>query len=254
MLKKKSPFPILDDFFLAVSFLTIIPLTVAVSDRKNALASAMLFFPAVGLGIAALSLGLVALLEPFFPERFLNLLLVLFPIVLSGGLHVDGLADFFDGFFQGKTREDILAVMKDPRVGVWGALSVVFLVLIKWELLMMAPFKEKIFLFAVTLSRWSFVVLSYLHPPARKEGGLGETVARKTGLRELGGASLCAFAVALLLGWRGFCVGAGVLVFVLAAGHFYRRKIGGITGDTIGATGEMSEVVAYLLFIVITKA
>ena len=78
-------------------------------------------------------------------------------------------------------------------------------------------------------------------------------MARKTGLRELGGASLCALAVALLLGWRGFCVAAGVLVFVLAAGHFYRRKIGGITGDTIGATGEMSEVAAYLLFIVITK-
>lgn len=253
MLIKKNLFPIFNDFLIAVSFLTILPVSVDVTEKKNALARAMIFFPLVGLGIAGVSLGLVHLLNPFLSERLSNLLLVLFPIVLSGGLHTDGLSDFFDGFFQGKSREDILRVMKDPHIGVWGTLSIVFFILLKWELLMILPSKGKIFLVAITLSRWSHVFLSYLQPYARIEGGLGEAVAQKIGKRELAGASLLALLAAGLLGWNGLCVFLGIFLFVLWMGHFCQKKIGGITGDAIGATGEMSEIMSYVLFLALTK-
>jgi cobalamin 5'-phosphate synthase/cobalamin synthase len=238
---------------MAVSFLTILPVTVDVTEKKNALARAMIFFPLIGLGIAGISLGLLHWLEPFLSVRLSNLLLVLLPIILSGGLHTDGLSDFFDGFFQGKNRGDILRVMKDPHIGVWGTLSIVFFVLIKWELLMVLPSKERIFLVAITLSRWSHVFLSYLQPYARSEGGLGETVAKKIGFKEVIGASISTLLVVALLGWIGLCVSLGIFLFVLWMGHFCRRKINGITGDTIGATGEMSEIISYVLFLVVTK-
>ncbi len=250
---KKNQNPILIDFLTAVSFLTIIPIAVAVSDRKNALPSAMIFFPVVGFGIAVACLGLVQVLEPVFGERFANLLLVLFPIVLSGGLHTDGLADFFDGFFQGKNREEILRVMRDPHIGVWGALGIVFFVLVKWELLMILPHKEKIFLVAMTLSRWSHVFLSYLQPYARPEGGLGELVARKVGRPQLTGASIFAFGAALLLAGKGLGVFGVGLFFVWLMGQFYQKKIGGITGDLLGATGEMTEIASYVLFLSFIK-
>ena len=253
MLTKKNPFPILNDFLVAVSFLTILPVSIDVTEKKNALARAMIFFPLVGLGIAGISFGLVHLFEPFLSERLSNLLLVLIPIVLSGGLHTDGLSDFFDGFFQGKNRDDILRVMKDSRIGVWGTLSIIFFVLIKWELLMILPLKGKIFLLAMTLSRWSHVFLSYLQPYARSEGGLGESVAKKVGAREIIGASIFTLLAAFLLGWKGLCEFLGIFLFVLWMGHFCQKKIGGITGDTIGATGEMSEIISYILFLVITK-
>jgi cobalamin 5'-phosphate synthase/cobalamin synthase len=250
---KKNPFPTLNNFLTAVSFLTVIPVSIDVTERKNALAEAMVFFPLVGLGMAGISLGLVHLLEPFLSERLVNILLVLFPIVLSGGLHIDGLADFFDGFFQGKNRDDILRVMKDPHIGVWGTLAVVFFVLLKWELLALLPSKGTMFLSAITLSRWSHVFLSYLQPYARGDGGLGDTVAKKVGKRELWGTSVFALSAVLLLNPNGLWVFLGIFVFVLGMGRLCRKKIGGITGDTIGATGEMSEIVSYILFLGITK-
>ena len=142
------------DFLSAVSFLTIVPIPSRILSKTRSLVSSMVFYPFIGFLIAALSLGLVAGLKPFLSERLESLLLVLFPILLSGGLHVDGLADFFDGFFQGRNREGILAVMKDSRIGVWGTLSVVFLVLLKWEFLMIVPVREMSFLTALTLISW----------------------------------------------------------------------------------------------------
>lgn len=250
---KKNRFPILNDFLIAVSFLTIFPVSIDVTEKKNALARAMIFFPLVGFGIAGVSLGLVKLLDPFLSERLGNLLLVLLPIVLSGGLHLDGLSDFFDGFFQGKNRDDILGAMKDPHIGVWGTLSIIFFILIKWELLMILPSKGKILLVAITLSRWSHVFLSSLQPSARSEGSLGEAVAKKVGAREIIGSSILTLLAVFLLGWKGLYEFFGIFLFVLWMGNFCQKKIGGITGDTIGATGEMSEIISYILFLAITK-
>ncbi len=250
--KKNLP-AFLNDFLVALSFLTVLPISVEVSDKKNALARAMMFFPLIGLGIAAVSLGAAHVLKPYFPERLINLLLVLFPIVISGCLHTDGLADFFDGFFQGKNKEDILAVMKDPHIGVWGVMGILFFVLLKWELLMIVPFKEKIFLIAITLSRWAQVFLSSLQPYARREGGLGESVAGQVGGVQLAIAGIITILVSLMIGIKGVIAFIVIGVFVFLMGKFCQRRIGGITGDLIGATGEMSELLTYFLFVILMR-
>ncbi len=249
MPEKNKQNPLCDDFFTALSFLTIIPVRGSVQRRKDALASSMFFFPLVGFGIAAVSLGLSRISGVFLSQRIANLLLVLFPILLSGCLHMDGFADFFDAFFQKKGREEILRVMKDPHIGVWGVVGVVFCILLKWECLMIVPLKAQSFLLAMTLSRWAHVFLCYLQLYAGQEGGLGEAVAKKVGLRELMGSTILTLPVTLMLGLPGLFVFSVIALFVLLSGRFYKGRIGGITGDLIGATGEMSEIIVYMVIL-----
>ena len=237
---------LIKDFGTAVLFLTILPAPRPAQHDHRALASSMIFFPLVGFLIAAVSLGLVTAVTPFFPERFSTLLLVLIPILLTGALHVDGFADFFDAFFFGRSREHMLQIMKDSRIGVWGAVSIVFLVLMKWELLLLVPMRGKTFLAALALARWSQVLLSWFQPAAREGEGLGSQVAKRVGARELIGSSVFALAACALLNVQGFALALAVVAFVLISGVIYKKKFGGITGDLIGATSEMTELTVFL--------
>lgn len=247
---KGKPLKLLSNFVLAFSFLTVIPIPLKEVDAKEGLARSMFFFPVVGFLIGLLALILVSLFGKFFPRHLSHLFLVLLPILLSGGLHVDGLADSFDAFFQGRNKEDLLRVMKDSRIGVWGALSILFLVLFKWEFLNVLS-RGGAFLLAMTLSRWAHVLISYLLPSARAEKGLGKQVAGLVAKKELLGATLFTFVVSVFLGLVGFFTFllSGFFVFLLS--RFYQKKIDGVTGDVIGATGELTEVFAYFVMVIL---
>jgi len=256
-LRRRSPtkrkLPLFKHLRLAFSFLTIFPISVDSKDKKVTLSQSMACFPFVGIIIALVSLSIFYFIEPFTSLRFASLLLVLMPILLSGGLHVDGLADCFDAFFQGKDRDDILRVMKDSRIGVWGALSILFMVLLKWELIMILPSKVLSFIFALSVARWSQVFLCYLLPYARKEKGLGQQVAGAISPREL-------FLGLLFIILIGFPLGLiGLAVFILSTGivfllsRYYKHKLNGITGDVIGATSEITECIVLILIIVLSR-
>ena len=239
------------DFLTAVSFLTIIPIPMRCFKKKYSLSKSLRYFPLVGFLIGITSLLCVSFFKDTFSERLINLLLVLFPIIFTAGLHLDGVADFFDGFFQGKDKEDILRIMKDSHIGVWGVTSVIFCILLKWELLMILPAKNMSYLLALTLSRWTHVFLSYHHTYARPKGGLGKLIVGKIKIEELFIASIFAGAVSLWLGWKGICVYLGVLCFVWLMGLVYKKKLGGVTGDIIGATGEMTEIIVFYVLIML---
>ena len=165
------------DFTRAVQFLTILP--VPAKGRKPDLARAMAFFPLVGFLIGLLSVALSHLFSFYVFARLEALALVTFSLLFSGGLHVDGFADFCDGFFGGRTKEETLRIMRDSRIGVWGAVGVSLLLFWKWELLASLSIRSEAFLFALTASRWSQVVLAFFLPYANPEPGLGEAVAKK---------------------------------------------------------------------------
>ncbi len=239
------------NFLTAVSFLTIIPIPPHFFKKKYSLNKSLRYFPLIGFLIGMSSLLCVSFFTNNFSDRFISLLLVLFPIIFTAGLHLDAVADFFDGFFQGKDKEDILRIMKDSHVGVWGVTGVVFCILIKWELLMLLPSKNISYLLALTLSRWSHVFLSYHHTYARSKGGLGKLIVGKVKIEELLVASLFTFAMSLWLGWHGICVYLGVLCFVWSMGFLYKKKLGGVTGDILGATGEMVEIVVFFILIIL---
>ena len=234
------------DFIEAVRFLTVLPLPGQV--REGGLARAMFFFPLVGFLIGVTTLAITQLLSFDLFVRLEALSLVTVPILLTGGLHLDGLADFSDGFFGGKNKEDVLRIMRDSRIGVWGALGVALVLLWKWELLASLPGRGAAFLFSLTASRWSQVVLAYFLPYANPEGGIGKAVAKKISLRELTGATAFLSAAVFFSRGRGVLCFLTLLPFLAGLGFVFRKRLGGVTGDLLGAASEMTEVFVLLIF------
>lgn len=239
----------ISNFLEAVRFLTILP----VPGRRGEanLARAMFFFPAVGFLVGLVSLVVVLAFSPHLFPRLQALALVTLPLLLTGGLHLDGFADFCDGFFGGKTKEEILRIMRDSRIGVWGATGVALLLFWKWELLASLPSRSGPFLLSLTASRWAQVVLAYFLSYANPEGGLGEGVAKKVKVRELTGATGFLALVVFFLSAPGIISFLALLPFLFGAGLFFQKRVGGITGDLLGAASEAAEVFILFLFFLV---
>ncbi len=235
----------MQEFLTALRFLTIFP--VGDSRKSTGLAKAMLFFPFVGFLIGLASLALFSMAEKFLPGRAAVLVLMASPIFLSAGLHLDGFTDFCDGFFGGHGRENILRIMKDSRIGTWGALGLFLLLAAKFELLQDLPLRPKVFLLAMTASRWAQGIFSFFLPYARPEGGLGESVAGKVEKNRVLGATVFLLAVVLWVGSAGILIFSGFVLFLFLLGIFFKQKLGGVTGDLLGAASELSELFIFLL-------
>lgn len=242
----------ISDFFCALGFLTIFPSPQSKGGVKEGdLARSMFFFPLIGILIGVLSLLVVELFSfsPF--GRIKALALVTLPILFSGGLHVDGFSDFCDGFFSGKNKEEILRIMRDSRIGVWGASGVVLLLFWKWELLATFPNRATPFLLSLTASRWAQVALAYFLPYANPVGGLGQTVAKKVGIRELAGATGFLSVLIFSTGGVGVICFLALLPFLAGVGFLFWKRVQGITGDLLGAASEATEVFVFLIFFLI---
>lgn len=229
------------NFLQAVSFLTIIP-----CPSHGRLAKSMIFFPLVGFLIGIFAYAVFLLAGKFFPESIACLALLIVPVILSGGLHADGFADFCDGFFGGHNREDVLRIMKDSRIGAFGALGLVFLFLAKYELVKVGATGQSplltIFPLALAAGRWMQVALSFYLPYAGLEGGLGASVASRVGKLELAGASVFLILFALLSGAAGLFSILWLLPLAVGLGFYFHKKIDGLTGDLLGAASEITEL------------
>ena len=236
---------ILRDFLQAVRFLTLIP--IPFFKKEGDLARSMFFFPLVGCLLAILTVFLTHILSLDLFLRLEALGLMSFPILLSGGLHLDGLADFSDGFFGGRSKEDVLKIMRDSRIGAWGTLGILLVLFWKWELLTSLSVRTSALVLSMTASRWGQVALAYFLPYANPEGGLGQSVAKKVRVRELIGATAFLTIVIFFLKGPGILCLMALIPFLGALGFFFYKRIGGVTGDLLGAASELTEV--YLLFV-----
>ena len=241
----------LNEFLLALQFLTIIQVkkTVPFDDRSFGRSAA--FFPLVGALLGALVWGIDIALQNVCPLALRNLILVAVLAILSRGLHFDGLADSADGLFGSHDRERRLAIMKDSRIGTFGTLALLGVVLFKvraLDLLSGSDRSAALFLGPV-LSRWTCVVVAYRAVPARQDG-LGVLLVKGVVFRELAVASGIALLVTLLTGGgNGLVALALALVLALGIMHYCTARLGGVTGDTFGAVGEMVETATFCLFV-----
>jgi adenosylcobinamide-GDP ribazoletransferase len=239
------------DFLAAVQFLTRIPLP-ALAYQENSLARAVKFFPIVGLLLGAGSAGLYFALTPHLPPLVVSLLIVAFLVPLTGCLHEDGLADSVDGFGGGWDRERVLEIMRDSRIGSYGAAALVLSLGARIFLISSLPRAQAAaFLMAApVLSRWSSLPLSFFLPSAREidqEAGQGARIARLTSRGSLFVGSLIAFAILFaLLRLHALLPISAAIGVTLLTGLYYRRRIGGITGDCFGATNQLSEIAVLL--------
>lgn len=233
----------------ALVFLTVLPLPVApVSSRE--LGRSMAYFPLVGLGLGLFLAGAHSLLGIFFPPAVCALLVVLILIYATGALHLDGVADTADGMYGIRDRATRLMIMKDSRVGAMGVVALVTLLLLKvvalsalppevrWQLLIALP----------VVGRWMMVALAVLAPYARSEGGTGSVFVETAGRRELGIATLILAAVLLgLFHLWGLTLLAALCLGAILLERYFKARLGGVTGDILGAVCEWSEAFFLLL-------
>jgi adenosylcobinamide-GDP ribazoletransferase len=236
-------------FLAALQFLTILPLPRGLTPDERALGAAIPFFPVVGLGIGATIALMDWGLGLLFPVGVTSVFAVILLIAVSGGLHTDGLADTADGFFSSRPRERTLEIMRDSRTGPMGVAAIVCVVALKIALIatVSGPSRAWVLLLTPVAGRSALLIQMALLPYARPEGLVG--IFHRNRSR---GHALWALAVLLAVGYLAGCIpgliagGCAFLAALLFAAYSFRR-IGGLTGDTLGAACELTELVPALI-------
>lgn len=240
---------------IALQFLTIFPVKRDYNPGPQDLAASMAWFPVVG---ALLGAGLVVLhagFSTFLPAGVVSALLLLALAISNGGLHLDGFSDTVDGIAGGRTPEDRLRIMKDSSIGATGAAFLVFLILVKYLCLneMLGTLNWAAIFFLPIAGRWAMVLLARLSRYARPEGGLGLAFAGNR-IGTLVIATIITGALAFsVLGIRGLAALIVIGAAVYASSLFFRKKLGGVTGDVFGFTCETSEAILLILLLAFEK-
>lgn len=231
-------------FLNALQFLTVIPIPAREGDpRAYPLARSAIFFPVVGALLGVLAVTVHHLLTPVLPRSLLVLVILVMWSVLTGGLHDDGLADTFDAFGSKRSREHILRVMKDSRVGAFGILALAFSLLIRWQALTLLPADrtDPALMISQILPRAGIVILAYTAGGATQ--GLGGTLANSLTGRHTLWTVLVALAITLpFWTWQALLGVTVCIVLVVLLRLYFRSRIGGVTGDCLGASNQLQEI------------
>ncbi len=244
------------EFLVALQFLTIIRLRRALPFDEKTLGRSGAFFPVVGLLLGAVVWALDHSFFLFFPSALANVFVIASFAGLTRGLHLDGVADSVDGLWGGADQRRRLAIMKDSRLGTFGALALLAVVLTKLRALdfLQGAGRSSALLLSPMFGRWACIIMASLSLSAREEG-LGALFVGNVQRREL----LLASTFTVLAGLCFIGVVNLVLCGILAGlavgvTRYCVRQLGGVTGDTLGAVGELVETVAFCLFCLLTAS
>lgn len=238
----------------AIGFLTIIPLGTKKNLSSNDFRSIARWFYIVGfiLPVPFIFFYHYVLVNTFFGINFIpSILAVGYMAIVTGGLHLDGLADTVDGLFGGKTPEQRLQIMRKSDVGSFGIIAIVLILLFKFAvfasvynihfIIIMLPLSAMI-------GRWAMVFAAGISRYAR-ENGTGEGFVNAISYQQAIPLTLPPLIITVLLTYyAGLIIFGVVAVFVLISVYYCKEKIGGLTGDTLGAICEVSEALTLLIF------
>jgi adenosylcobinamide-GDP ribazoletransferase len=242
----------------AVRFLSVLPVPGRTQLFEQAEAAPRLvvgvvYFPLVGLLLACVLWLLVLLLTPLVPQLALAALLVVGLVILTGGLHLDGLMDTCDGLLGGSTRERKLEIMRDSRVGSFGVLGGVCILLLKFALFASVSLHglPLALLLALPSARWAMLLALRVFRSARPTG-VGAAYHQAVTTEGVLLAGIIALVIVLVAGQLiGLIVWVAVTMAALILGFWITRSIGGLTGDSCGAIAEGVEVLALLVVVLV---
>jgi adenosylcobinamide-GDP ribazoletransferase len=241
--------------FIAVQFLTRLPVSRVLNSSESELGKAAAFFPLVGVIVGAGAALVFALLQRVLPVPVAVLCAIVFAAFITNGFHEDGLADTFDGFGGGWTKDRVLEIMRDSRIGTYGTLALIFLVLGKLNFLSSLPAGQiwRWLILAHTSSRWTTLPLCAWLPYARAEGQ-GKLVAKQVGALEIMTGTFTLLLILLLIPWRAALVTLFVTTLVtFLSGLYFRARLQGVTGDCLGAANQLTEVGLYLTAVILLR-
>ena len=241
-------------FFTGLSFFTRIPFPKWARFEKEYQHEAIKYFPISGTIIGGLA-GLVFYLANLvFPFNLSVMLSMGFTVLFTGALHEDGFMDVCDGFGGGWTRERILEIMKDSLIGAFGVTGIVFLVMTKFfcQYSISAAQLPLILIAAHSVSRMFAATLVNSHQYARTENSKAKDYSQKLSAKNLIFTIITGILPLALLGnIKFFLILIPVFLSKVLLGRYFNKWIGGFTGDCIGATQQVCEIVFYLSYMVI---
>ncbi len=228
---------------IAFNLLTTLPVRAPADWRAGDSGRAAGWYPFVGMALAALVAAVYVLSGLYFPQLITAMLALAVWVMLTGGLHLDGLADCCDGLFHASDPARRLEIMKDSRMGAFGGIGLILALMIKGSALASLPTEQAVpvILLAASLGRW-FIILAGFQPLARA-GGMGADFSSGLKKSSLFWGGLIPLALAIFLGIQGIlALGITSLgaFFIL---RFARARIGGITGDVFGLIVEAAEII-----------
>jgi len=234
---------------IALQFLTIFPVEIK-SIKEEEFGKSLLYFPIVG-ALIGIVLALALFVLDFLPNLIKCSLILIISIVISGGIHLEGFSDTCDGLYGGKCKEEILDIMRDSHIGAIGAIGLVCILLLKLSLFLSIP-KEILWRSLILMclfSRWVQVLVCYISKYARKEGKAKYFIEYASRKEFLISSLFTLAAFLFLLKIEGIVLFFISLLPIWVFITYVKKKIDGVTGDTIGATSEIAEV-SILFFII----
>ncbi len=235
------------DIVVAFQFLTRLPVP-QVAFAPDGLARAVKYFPLVGLVVGAGGALVQKLLVHHLGRPACALAVLLYLVLITGCLHEDGLADVADSL-GGWNMEQRLTILRDSRIGSYGAAALVLSLLGRGVLIAGLPLEHvtAYLVSAHVLCRWSTLPLSYYLPPARESEGQGARIAKLTsGGSLIAGSVFTIVTVIVVLRRAAIAPVLSAIAIALLSSFFYVRKFGGVTGDCFGASNQLTEIAVYL--------
>ncbi len=249
-------------FLTAVMFYTRIPCPSWVDHSEELLNKATIYFPFIGWIMAVVAVLPLWLLSPYLPASVCLLLSMIATIWVTGAFHEDGFADVCDGFGGGWTRERILEIMKDSRLGTYGVVGLGLILSLKYMTLFpqgkMQLFIDTALLLLVAhpLSRWTAVLMIYTMPYARAndDDGKAKPVAKQLEWYEFLVATIFGFLPLLsVVMWTQnyylLLIAPALFLLKWRLQYYFQKWIQGYTGDCLGATQQLAEVLIYLVYL-----
>lgn len=236
-------------FLTALQFLTIIPIPWRREVQAEELGRSAGYFPVIGIIIGIILVGVNWLFGLILPPMVANALLLVFLVVISGAMHLDGFADTCDGIAVHKTVEDRWQVMHDSRAGAFGIVGIVLLLLVKYVSLNNIPGALLMMTLVLmpVVSRWAMVYVIFTYPYARSSG-LGKAFKQGTTWPRFTIATIITTVVAGILAQSiGLALMFLIWVITMATATYFKSKFSGLTGDNYGAINEVAEVSVLIL-------
>ncbi|WP_251422274.1 adenosylcobinamide-GDP ribazoletransferase [Veillonella agrestimuris] len=277
-------------FFIALQFLTRLKVVNQQEWTMEDFGKSVIAFPYVGLVIGLLLAIIYGIGQYIFPTSTLLLIIVISEFLITGGLHADGLMDTSDGIFSGRDREKMLEIMKDSRVGSFGVVAILFVTLLKWQLLVAVPDYYYLYIILIMMplmSRFTLVHSICSYPYARKTGmgqAFSEMAPKHVVLKNTIATFFMPFIIGILLGIYFLAASfmtvgnfealyyvslplIATIVMVLTLintfsmvvtyiinyllNQYIVKQLGGTTGDTYGFVVEVSEVLLLFVYVIV---
>jgi adenosylcobinamide-GDP ribazoletransferase len=247
----------MNNFITGLQFLTRIQVAKQSEWSPESFGRSVKYFPLIGAILGIILVLVHHVLAEFLPNvgmylppHVLAIFLIISNVLLTGGLTCDGFMDTMDGIFSGRSKDRMLEIMKDSRIGANGVMAFVLLAILKWSLIMDIPpqgLPTALFMMPL-LGRFAMVIGITVFPYARPDG-IGKAFAQYAGKYTLCIATVLTLLFVIPLGKQAIVSLFAVIIVTLLFSSYVKKLIGGLTGDIYGAITEITEIVLLLVFL-----